>query len=133
MLSFLLFTTTGYVGWGESLYRAEPWPVPVVVCLGLTNLGVQLGTTGVVAYVADCHGALAAEAFAAMSVVKNLFAFGLTFFANDWIDNQGVRACFGVIAAISGATALTSIPMYVYGKRARSFVHRHRLVRWLVE
>lgn len=40
----------------------------VVVCMGLINLGVQLGTTGVVAYVVDCHREQAGEAFAAMNV-----------------------------------------------------------------
>lgn len=36
--------------------------------MGLINLGVQLGTTGVVAYVVDCHREQAGEAFAAMNV-----------------------------------------------------------------
>ena len=36
--------------------------------MGLINLGVQLGTTGVVAYVVDCHREQASEAFAAMNV-----------------------------------------------------------------
>lgn len=133
MLSYLLFTVTGFFAWGESLARRDPWPVPIVVGMGLINLGVQLGTTGVVAYVADAHRTLAAEAFAAMNFVKNLFAFGMTFYVNDWIATQGVRACFFAIGGITIGVVLLTVPMYVFGKRARSFTYRHKLVRRLVE
>jgi hypothetical protein len=128
MLSYLLFTATGFFAWGQSLHASDPWPVPIIVCMGLINLGVQLGTTGVVAYVADCHRQQAAEAFAVMNFIKNLFAFGMTFYANDWIALQGVRDCFFVIGGITVAVTLLTIPMYVFGKRARSFTARHRLV-----
>jgi hypothetical protein len=133
MTSYLLFTATGFFAWGESLYRNEPWPVPVIVCMGLINLGVQLGTTGVVTYIVDCHRREAAEAFAAMNFVKNMFAFGLTFYCNDWIAVQGVRSCFFVIGGITVAVVLTTIPMYIFGKKARSFTARKRLVSRIVE
>ena len=98
MVSYLLLTATGFVsasspttsrpafanhvqfGWGQSAYAQEPWPVSVVVCMGLINLGVQLGTTGVVAYIVDCHREQAGEAFATMNFIKNMFAFGMTFY-----------------------------------------------------
>lgn len=96
--------------------------------MGLINFGVQLGVTGVVTYVADCHRTLAAEAFAAMNLVKNMFAFGMTFYINDWVATQGVRQCFFVIGGITIGVTLTTIPMYIFGKRARSFITRHGLV-----
>ena len=55
MVTYLAFTAVGFFGWGEALYKADPWPIPVIVCMGLINLGVQLGTTAVVTYVSDCH------------------------------------------------------------------------------
>lgn len=131
--SYLLFTATGFFAWGQSLARQDPWPVPVVVCLGLINLGVQLGTTGVVTYVVDCHRAQAAEAFALMNVAKNLFAFGLTFYCNDWLAVQGVRDTFFVLGGVTAAVVLTTVPMYVYGKRARSWTARHRVVTKIVQ
>jgi hypothetical protein len=83
----------------------------VIVCLGLINFGVQLGTTGVVTYVVDCHREKAGEAFAAMNFVKNMFAFGLSFYINDWISNQGVRNCFFTIGGITMGITLFTIPM----------------------
>ncbi|KAE8143115.1 major facilitator superfamily domain-containing protein [Aspergillus pseudotamarii] len=125
MLTYLLFTSTGFFAWGQSSYAQDPWPVPVIVCLGMINFGVQLGTTGVVTYIVDCHREKAGEAFATMNFLKNLFAFGLSFYLNGWIDSQGVRNCFFTIGGITMAAALCTIPMYIFGKRARSWVHRH--------
>ncbi|KEF58952.1 uncharacterized protein A1O9_03795 [Exophiala aquamarina CBS 119918] len=129
MVTYLLFTATGFFGWGQAAYAQDPWPIPVIVCMGLINLGVQLGTTGVVAYVVDCHREQAGEAFAAMNFIKNMFAFGMTFYINNWIAVQGVRDCFFTIGGITAACTLTSIPMYIYGKRARSWVARHDIAK----
>lgn len=133
MMSYLLFTVTGFFAWGESLYREDPWPIPIIVGMGFINFGVQLGTTGVVAYVSDSHRTMAAEAFAAMNFIKNMFAFGMTFYINDWIATQGVRQCFFVIGGITIGVVLLTVPMYIFGKRARSFTYRHKLIRRLVE
>jgi ABC-type multidrug transport system fused ATPase/permease subunit len=124
MITYLIFTATGFFAWGQSLYNQDPWPIPVIVCMGLINLGVQLGTTSVVTYVSDCHREQSAEAFAIMNFIKNMFAFGLTFYANDWLATQGVRDAFYVIGGTTVAVTLTTIPMYIYGKKARSWVHR---------
>ncbi|KAK5044653.1 hypothetical protein LTR84_010545 [Exophiala bonariae] len=129
MVTYLLFTATGFFGWGQAAYKQDPWPIPVVVCMGLINLGVQLGTTGVVAYVVDCHREQAGEAFAAMNFIKNMFAFGMTFYINNWIAVQGVRDCFFTIGGITIFCTLTTIPMYIYGKRSRSFVARHNIAK----
>lgn len=124
MITYLIFTATGFFAWGQSLYNQDPWPIPVIVCMGLINLGVQLGTTSVVTYVSDCHREQSAEAFAIMNFIKNMFAFGLTFYANDWLATQGVRDAFYVIGGTTVAVTLTTVPMYIYGKKARSWVHR---------
>ncbi|CBX91430.1 hypothetical protein IAQ61_010784 [Plenodomus lingam] len=124
MISYLVLTATGFFAWGHSLSVQDPWAVPVIVCLGLINLGVQLGTTSVVTYVSDSHREQAAEAFAIMNFIKNIFAFGLTLYVNDWIAVQGVRNSFYVIGGTTIAVTLTTIPMYIWGKRARSWVKR---------
>ncbi|CAN8104403.1 unnamed protein product [Discula destructiva] len=133
MSTYLIFTATGFFAWGQSLYNQDPWPIPVIVCMGLINFGVQLGTTGVVTYVVDCHREQAAEAFALMNFVKNFFAFGLTFYCNDWIAAQGVRDCFFVLGGITAFGVLTTIPMYMLGKKARSWTYRHRIITKIVQ
>jgi hypothetical protein len=126
MVVYLLFTGAGGFAWGESLYRDEAWEVPVIIGIGLINFGVVLGITGTVAYVCDSHRKSAADAFGLINLVKNMFAFGLTFYANDWVTTQGVRSSFFLISGISIVLTLFTIPMYIWGKRARSFAARHR-------
>ncbi|KAJ4146802.1 hypothetical protein NW765_016726 [Fusarium oxysporum] len=116
---------SGFFGYGQSLANAEPWPIPVIVCLGMVNLGVQFGIVGVVSYVVDSHRREAVEAYAMMSFTKNVFAFGMSFYMNDWVAIQGVRDAFFVIGGMTIAISLATIPMYIYGKRARSFAFRH--------
>lgn len=111
MTTYLIFTATGFFAWGQSAASHDPWPVPVIVGLGLINLGVQLGTTGAVAYVVDCHREKAGEAFATMNFIKNLFAFGLSFYLNGWIADQGVRNCFFTIGGITVGVTLFTVPM----------------------
>ena len=67
MVTYLLFTATGFFAWGQAAYAENAWEVPVIVGLGLINFGIQLGTTGVVSYVVDCHRDKAGEAFATMN------------------------------------------------------------------
>lgn len=127
MITYLVFSATGFFAWGQSSYSQDPWEVPVIVGLGFINFGVQLGTTGIVSYVVDCHRDKAGEAFAAMNFIKNLFAFGLTLYLNNWLSVDGVRNVFFTMGGLTVAVSLTTVPMYIYGKRARSWVYRHNI------
>ncbi|KAJ6151206.1 major facilitator superfamily domain-containing protein [Penicillium chermesinum] len=96
MVTYLIFTSTGFFAWGQASYAKDP---------------CRLGTTGVVSYVVDCHREKAGEAFATMNFIKNMFAFGLSFYINDWIAIQGVRNCFFTIGGITIGITLFTIPM----------------------
>ncbi|EGO25031.1 hypothetical protein SERLADRAFT_438636 [Serpula lacrymans var. lacrymans S7.9] len=78
----------------------------------------------VVSYVVDAHSNYAPEAFATINCIKNLFTFGLTYYVVPWLTAQGVLRTFCTIGGINIWVCLMTIPMYVYGKRARSWVHR---------
>ncbi|QGI65328.1 hypothetical protein CEK27_009299 [Fusarium fujikuroi] len=114
-LPILVLLTTlggsGFFGYGQSLSNGEPWPIPVIVCLGMINLGVQFGIVGLVSYVVDSHRREAVEAYAMMSFTKNVFAFGMSFYMNDWIEYQGVRDAFFVIGGITMALSMATIPI----------------------
>lgn len=125
VLSYLIFTAVGFFVWGESAFREDPWPVPVIVGLGFINFGIILTTTGVAAYVVDCHRELAGETFALLGFVTKVFAMGLSFYVNDWLISSGIRAAFFTLGGITAGLALTAAPMYVWGKRSRSWYHRH--------
>lgn len=55
---------------------------------------------------------------------------GLVFslFIVDWVDADGARTVFLVLGGIQLACLLFTIPMYMYGKRARMWTVRRRLM-----
>ena len=106
------------------MYAGEPWPVPVVVGLGLINFGVQLTTTAVAAYLVDSHRQISGEAFAILGFVTKVFCMGLTFYITDWLVNSGIRNTMFTLGGITAALGISAIPMYIWGKRIRSWEHR---------
>lgn len=93
-------------------------------------------------------GDIAVEAFTCLLVFKNMFSFGLTWIAYDWLLDSGISKIFYIIASIQVGICLLSIPMCkktlfllranmansaycvdVLGKRNRAFFSRHDLLR----
>jgi hypothetical protein len=63
---------------------------------------------------------------------KNIF-HGLVFslFFNRWLESDGSKDTFVAIGGIQLACLLTTIPMFIYGKRARMWtVRRNMMERW---
>lgn len=109
-LSYVIFSAVGFFVWGQSVYAAEPWAVPVIVGLGLINLGVQLTTTAIAAYLVDAHRQVSGEAFALLGFVTKVFCMGLTFYITDWLVTSGIRNAFFTLGGITAALGLSSIP-----------------------
>ena len=57
------------------------------------------------------QGDLAVEAFTCLLIFKNVFSFGLTFGAYDWLVAGGIFKIFIVIASVQVCVCLLSIPM----------------------
>ena len=56
-------------------------------------------------------GEIAVEAFTCLLIFKNIFSFGLTWGAYDWLLSAGILKTFLIIASIQVAICLLSIPM----------------------
>lgn len=57
------------------------------------------------------------------------FAFGLFFV--DWFQSDGAKKVFLAIGGIHLACMLFTIPMYIYGKRARMWTVRKKMMeKW---
>jgi hypothetical protein len=66
-------------------------------------------------------------AFVAINA-RNLLTFGLTYFVNDWLAQDGVLTVFNVLGSIFVGVNLLTIPLWIYGKRIRGYIARNR---WL--
>ncbi|KAJ7096587.1 MFS general substrate transporter [Mycena belliarum] len=121
---YAIFGTMGFVGFGMSLSRGLPWIAPVMFT-SIANFGIVMGSTAAISYVIDSHRHTSDAALGSLIVHKNVWSFGLTWNLVDQILEFGPQKVFSVVAGVLAVTCVLTIPMYIFGKRTRSFVHRH--------
>jgi hypothetical protein len=59
--------------------------------------------------------------------MQNFMFYGLSNFANDWVAAKGPAEIMYVFGGTSIFFCLLAVPVYVYGKRMRSWWARHNL------
>ncbi|KAH9891545.1 major facilitator superfamily transporter [Xylariomycetidae sp. FL2044] len=104
------------------------WVVPIVF-FGFEVCGMVIGAVSSSLYIVDAYRDLAIEGFTCLVIFKNIFSFALTFKAYDWLVDSGIERVFYTIGSVQIVICLLSIPMYIYGKRNRSFFHRYNLLK----
>lgn len=121
-------TTIGMMGFGWSAQINDSWIVPTIF-FGVVSFGCSLGSTTSITFCVDSYRQYAGEALVTLNFSKNVF-HGLVFslFIVDWVDADGARTVFLVLGGIQLACLLFTIPMYMYGKRARMWTVRRRLM-----
>ena len=124
-----IFTTIGLMGYGWSAQERDRWIVPTVF-FGFISFGCSLGSTTAITFAVDSYRQYAGEALVTLNFSKNIL-HGLVFslFFNRWLEAEGSKDVFIAIGGIQMACLLTTIPMYVYGKRARMWTVRKNLLK----
>ena len=139
-------TCVGLMGFGWSAQERDNWIVPTVF-FGIISFGCSLGSTTSITFAVDSYRQYAGEALVTLNFSKSelvcaisLYGMlmtscadifhGLVFslFFNRWLDADGSKKTFVAVGAIQLACLLTTIPMYVYGKRARMWTVRKNLM-----
>ncbi|KAI9781388.1 MAG: hypothetical protein M1839_005982 [Geoglossum umbratile] len=95
----------------------------------LEVMGMVLGAVASALYIVDAHREIAVEAFTCLLIFKNFFSFGLTWSAYDWLLKFGIAKTFYIIGSVQLVVCLVTIPMYIFGKRNRSFFHRYNILK----
>lgn len=60
-------------------------------------------------------------------MIQNFMFYGLSNFANDWVASNGPEQIMYVFGGTSIFISLLAIPVYIFGKRLRSWWNRHDL------
>lgn len=130
VIPMLVFCAIGLYGFGITANNPTKygWLIPDVF-MAFILVGMVMGAVASALYIVDAHRQIAVEAFTCLLIFKNMFSFILTYFAFDWIFAGGIREIFIIIASIQVGICLLSIPMYIFGKRNRSFFYRHDILR----
>ncbi|TBU58126.1 MFS general substrate transporter [Dichomitus squalens] len=125
----MLFGVFGYVGWAVGNDQHMPW-IGAVACITMLNFSMVVSGSAAVTYLLDTHRANALHILSITNFAKNMVLYGSTFFANGIVISRGVKVALLILGACQAFCWLASVPMYIYGKRVRSFIARHpRLFR----
>ncbi len=139
-------TVIGLMGFGWSAEERDNWIVPTVF-FGIISFGCALGSTTSITFAVDSYRQYAGEALVTLNFSKSeslpfslriMFAnhnyldifHGLVFslFFNKWLAADGSKKTFIAIGGIQLACLATTVPMYIYGKRARMWTVRKNLM-----
>ncbi|KAI1370700.1 MFS general substrate transporter [Hypoxylon crocopeplum] len=117
-------TVIGLMGFGWSAGQDDPWIVPTVF-FGIVSFGCALGSTTAITFCVDSYRQYAGEALVTLNFTKNIF-HGLVFslFVTEWLTHDGSKTVYIWIGVIQLILLLFTIPMYIYGKRARMWTVR---------
>ncbi|BGP07936.1 putative MFS-type transporter [Rhodotorula toruloides] len=125
MIPYAVLVVAGYVGWAVSYRNHDHWMVPVIM-YGFVNAGQKFLSTASVTYIIDVHREQTSEVQACVNFLKNVISYRIGTEINGWVLGLGIEQTFYVLAGISAGIALTTIPMYHYGKRCRAWVSRNQ-------
>ncbi|KAI0529903.1 major facilitator superfamily domain-containing protein [Xylaria digitata] len=117
-------TVLGLIGFGWSADAEDPWIVPTVF-FGIVSFGCSLGSTTAITFCVDSYRQYAGEALVTLNFSKNvLHGLVFSFFVTGWLKDDGSKTVFVWIGVIQLIVLLSTIPMYIYGKRARMWTVR---------
>jgi hypothetical protein len=129
MVFCLVFTVLGLALYGYGLQ--EFWSPPITAVVhGFMLFGILIGAIASSAYILDAYRDLSNEVFIMAMAFKNFFFYGMSYYVNNWIATEGPMQMFGVFAGISAFVILLGIPVYIWGKRYRSFWSRHNVMTY---
>ncbi|TVY80388.1 putative MFS-type transporter [Lachnellula suecica] len=121
-------TVIGLMGFGWSAQIHDSWIVPTVF-FGVISFGCSLGSTTAITFCVDSYRQYAGEALVTLNFSKNIF-HGLVFslFFNEWLAADGSRMVFIWLGIIQLILMAFTVPMYIFGKRARMWTYRKNLM-----
>jgi hypothetical protein len=119
-------TAIGLMGFSWSVEERDKWIVPTVF-FGMISFGCTLGSTTAITFCVDSYRQFAGEALVTLNFSKNIF-HGLVFslFFPHWLESEGPKDVFVSIGGIQIACLLTTIPLYIFGKRSRMWTVRKK-------
>jgi hypothetical protein len=112
-------TVIGLMGFGWSAQIHDKWIVPTIF-FGVISFGCSLGSTTAITFCVDSYRQYAGEALVTLNFSKNIL-HGLIFslFFTSWLESDGSKMVFIWIGVIQLILMTFTVPMYIFGKRAR--------------
>ncbi|CAO2651321.1 Nn.00g096180.m01.CDS01 [Neocucurbitaria sp. VM-36] len=95
---------------------------------GMDLFGIVCAAISISTYVLDSFRDISSEVFIMNMVFKNFLFYGFSYFVNDWTASAGPALVFYVFAGSAAAMIITTPVFFFWGKKYRSYWHRHNLL-----
>ncbi|KAL8387004.1 hypothetical protein RB595_010230 [Gaeumannomyces hyphopodioides] len=116
-------TAVGLIGLAQAVTESQPLPW-LLVWNSIANLGT-IGITQIsITYVVDCYPKQSAQAFITVNGIAALVSFVGTGPIVGALTTLGPKVVLGGLAGSTIGIALLAIPMYIWGKKMRSWYGR---------
>ncbi|GAB0132051.1 hypothetical protein EsDP_00000501 [Epichloe bromicola] len=127
-IPIMITTCVGLMGFGWSAEAKDHWIVPTLF-FGILSFGCSLGSTTAITFCVDSYRQYAGEALVTLNFSKNVL-HGLVFslFVSHWMADDGPKTVYIWLGIIQLILQLTTIPLFIYGKRARMWTVRKNLM-----
>ena len=124
----LIFGAVGLYGFGWAANNVSPggYVLPDVF-FAFEVVAMINGAVASSLYIVDAYQDIQVEAFTCLLIFKNVFSFGLTWSAYDWLIHSGKGGIYKIFVALGTVQigiCLLTIPLWIYGKRGRHLLHK---------
>ncbi|KAF1851655.1 MFS general substrate transporter [Cucurbitaria berberidis CBS 394.84] len=96
---------------------------------GMDLFGIVCAAIAASTYVLDSFRDISSEVFIMNMVFKNFLFYGFSYFVNDWTKRDGPAKVFYVFGGLAAAMIVTTPVFFFWGKKYRSYWHRHNLLQ----
>lgn len=124
------FIAFGLMGFGWSAQDKDLWIGPVIF-FGCLSFGSSMASTTAITFTVDSYKVFSAEALVSFNFLKNLIGFIFSLFNNNFANARGNRTAFVTYGAVQIFVSLWAIPLYIYGKRLRSWTDKKEFLKKL--
>ncbi|KAJ9149442.1 MFS general substrate transporter [Pleurostoma richardsiae] len=123
ILPAIVMSVIGYVLFGN-LIEAGKSPAGMATLWGVAGTSLQFIMMVVGSYTVDAYRDISVEIFIATMVVKNFVFYGFSYFLNSWMAAWTPAKMFYTVAGIQVGLCLTTIPIWIFGKKIRAWWHK---------
>ena len=130
----LVFGTIGLYGFGWAAANVQPngYVIPDVF-FALEVIAMINGAVASSLYIVDAYRDIQVEAFTCLLIFKNVFSFGLTWSAYNWLIHSGQNAIFKIFVALGSVQIVIcflTVPLWFFGKSIRAYMHKHDMLKF---
>lgn len=124
------FISFGLMGFGWSSFEKDFWIGPIIF-FGSVSFGCSMASTTAITFTVDSYKMFAGESLVTLNFTKNFIGFIFSLFNNHFVDNANSKTAFVVYGCLQLIFSLIGIPMYIYGKKLRSWTDEKEILKIL--